>query len=435
MQDALSKAAEAALSVTELTERIRVALEGGFAEVWVRGEVSNVRRQSSGHLYFTLKDAGAQLSAVAFRQTAMRMPLGLKDGQEVRVFGRLSVFPPRGSYQLVVQVLIEEGLGKLQARFESLKRQLAEEGLFAPERKKPLPTLPRVVGFVTSPTGAALQDFISILRRRGWNGTVRVFPARVQGQGAAEEITRMIQLADAQAACELLVVGRGGGSLEDLWPFNEEIVVRAVAACSLPTISAVGHEIDFALTDFAADRRAETPSAAAELISSAFVRQRERLGQLEERLERRVERVQDRLSVRLERLRHRLAQQAPARKVELGWLRLDDLNNRLHAIVERRQTGKSQRLDYFKRRLREVHPVLALRLARQRVEHLQHRLSAANPKAVLQRGYALVSDEKGRLVTDVASIKVHQNLTLQMRDGSVHIRRMVKAQQTELELG
>ncbi|KAF0094700.1 MAG: exodeoxyribonuclease VII large subunit [Puniceicoccaceae bacterium 5H] len=434
MRDALESAAQNAWTVSELTERVRSMLETGFAEVWVRGEVSNLRRQSSGHIYFSLKDAGAQVSTVAFRQVASRLPFELKDGQQVVAFGRMSVFPPRGSYQLVVQLLIEEGLGRLQAKFEALKRKLAEEGLFAPERKQAIPPLPKTVGFVTSPTGAALRDFVSILRRRGWGGTLRVFPVRVQGQGAAEEIARQIQVAERCQGCELLVIGRGGGSLEDLWPFNEEVVVRAVAACRLPIISAVGHEIDYALSDFAADRRAETPSAAAELITSAFLEQRERLRALVERLDERVELGIERRAVKLERLKHRWQKQAPQHRIEQGWLRLDDLGNRLRGAGQRRLAGYAQRLYRLERRFLELHPEASARLARERLRQLALRLKASSPDQILQRGFVMATDAKGRLISDARKIRPHQSFVLQFRDGQIQVKREVRSEQTELGL-
>jgi exodeoxyribonuclease VII large subunit len=232
-------------------------------------------------VYFSLKDAGAQLSAVMFRGDAARQDVKLRDGVQVLVYGEISVYEARGNYQLIVRAVIEDGVGRLQREFEALKRRLAEEGLFAAENKIAIPPMPRTVGVITSPTGAAVQDFVRILIRRGWRGQVVVLPAKVQGEGAAAELVEMLRVACDPAECgvvfDLLVIGRGGGSLEDLWAFNEEPLVRAVAACPLPIISAVGHEIDFTLCDFAADVRVETPSAAAELISSGFVSAAERV--------------------------------------------------------------------------------------------------------------------------------------------------------------
>ena len=261
-------AAPRVLSVTELTRRVRETLEGKFGEIWVRGEISNYRRQASGHHYFTLKDDGSQLPCVLFAGTARTLRgLRLADGAQVQIFGELTVYEARGQYQLVVQLVQEEGLGALQARFEALKARLAAEGLFDAARKRPLPALPLRIGVVTSPTGAAIRDFLKVLHRRMPSVEVVINPVRVQGRGAAAEIAGAIaEFGRISPAVDLVVVTRGGGSLEDLWEFNEESVARAIAASAVPVVSAVGHEIDFTLADFAADFRAPTPSAAAELI-------------------------------------------------------------------------------------------------------------------------------------------------------------------------
>src|SRR5277367_3800042 len=264
------------LSVTEFTRKVKTVLEGSMGACWVRGEVSNMRAQPSGHVYFSLKDAGAELSAVMFRMQAARQTVKLRDGLQVVAHGDVGVYEARGQYQLIVRTIVADGVGALQREYEALKRKLSDEGLFDPGRKRPIPQMPATVGFVTSPTGAAAQDFMRILIRRGWKGRVVVLPSKVQGEGAAEEMVEMLRLAENLGIFDLIVIGRGGGSIEDLWAFNEEALVRAVAASRVPTISAVGHEIDFTLCDFAADLRAETPSAAAELISSEFVRMAER---------------------------------------------------------------------------------------------------------------------------------------------------------------
>jgi len=243
-------------TVTEFTRRVKEVLKGGLPPGWVRGEVSNLRAQASGHVYFSLKDAGAQLACVLFRGDAQRQSVALRDGLQVLAYGEVDVYEARGQYQFITRALIEHGAGRLQQELEQLKQRLATEGLFAAERKQPLPLLPRTIGFITSPTGAAVQDFIRILQRRGWTGRLVVLPAKVQGEGAAAELVAMLHTAEALGIFDLLVIGRGGGSIEDLWAFNEEPLVRAVAACAVPIISAVGHEIDYTLCDFAADVRA-----------------------------------------------------------------------------------------------------------------------------------------------------------------------------------
>lgn len=409
-------------SVTEFTRRVKRLLEGGVRPGWVRGEVSNVRAQASGHVYFSLKDAGAQLSAVLFRGDALRQTVKLRDGAQVVVFGEISVYEARGQYQLIVRAVVEDGVGRLQREFEALKARLAAEGLFDRERKQPVPTMPLTVGFITSPTGAAVQDFARIITRRKWCGRVVVLPAKVQGEVAAAEMVAMLQLAERLGIFDLLVIGRGGGSLEDLWAFNEEPLVRAVAGCRLPVISAVGHEIDFTLCDFAADVRAETPSAAAELITSHFVGCSDRLRQAAEALATRVDATVARTAAQLDHARSRLRLLTPSTQVEQGFLRLDDLANRLgaswrHALQERR------------RRLAEVRGAFETHSPERRVEFESHRLlsfwkrlQAASPASVLHRGFAIIRDEAGRPVTRRAGLVAGRPITAEFADGRADAR-------------
>ena len=273
------------------------------------------------------------MACVLFRGDAMRQSTVLRDGLQVLANGEISVYEQRGQYQLIVRLLLEDGVGRLQQEFERLKQRLADEGLFDTARKMAIPAMPATVGFVTSPTGAAVQDFIRILQRRGWRGRLVVLPARVQGEGAAAEMSAMLKVAEAIGIFDLLVIGRGGGSLEDLWAFNEEPLVRAVAACPLPVISAVGHEIDFTLCDFAADVRAETPSAAAELISSNFVACFERAARAAEGMDKALEHTRGRARERLDHACSRLRLLSPQALVEQSHLRLDDLSNRAAAAV------------------------------------------------------------------------------------------------------
>src|SRR5437867_4026625 len=253
-------------TVSELTLRLKAALEEAFPAVWVEGEISNLRTPGSGHSYFTLKDEGAQLSAVLFRGRGRRVRFDLEDGMQVLVFGGLDVYAARGQYQLVVEMMEPKGLGALQLAFEQLKRKLEAEGLFDEGRKRPLPHFPRTIGIVTSPTGAALRDMLHIIGRRFGGLRVLVAPVRVQGEGAAAEIVDALRNLDEVAGLDVIIVGRGGGSIEDLWAFNDERVVRAIVASKVPVISAVGHETDFTIADFVADLRAPTPSGAAELV-------------------------------------------------------------------------------------------------------------------------------------------------------------------------
>ncbi|HQF40396.1 MAG TPA: exodeoxyribonuclease VII large subunit, partial [Opitutaceae bacterium] len=427
-------AAAAALTVGELTGRIKDLLEGAFPELWVRGEVSNLRVQASGHCYFTLKDERAQIAAVMFRGDAARSRVQLRDGQQLAAFGQVSVYEVRGQYQLIVRAVVEDGAGRLQAEFEKLKQRLAAEGLFAPENKVPLPAMPRTIGFITSPTGAAVQDFVRILERRGWRGHLVVLPAKVQGEGAAAEMVAMLELAqrpsqttedgrrrteDGEAKAggrgrkkqrtepaeldlgfateraaesvvgpqssvlcprfDLLVIGRGGGSLEDLWAFNEEPLVRAVAACRIPIISAVGHEIDFTLCDFAADARAETPSAAAELISSDFLDGAGRAAQAARRIDELATDTLERAGDRLAAARNHLRLLAPSAQVEQAWLRLDDLGNRLGAALRQTVGLRREALVAARNRLERASPETRVRFESQKLLGLWKRLEAASP--------------------------------------------------------
>ena len=404
-------------SVTDFTRRVKQMLEQGMAAGWVRGEVSNLRRQSSGHVYFSLKDAGAQVSCVLFRGDAARQAVELRDGQQLVALGQISVYAARGQYQLILRAVVEDGVGRLQREFEALKRRLAEEGLFDPERKRALPELPAVVGIVTSPTGAALQDFVRIMLRRGWRGRLVVLPAKVQGDGAAKDIARQIARADALGIFDALVVGRGGGSLEDLWAFNEDVVVRAVAACAVPVISAVGHEIDFTLSDFAADVRAETPSGAAELLSSRFAELSERVqaagGTLQSGLAGAVQLAKDRLTG----TRARLRLLTPRGQIEQGWLRRDDLANRLSSALTRSVKEKRAAFIGAAHALAVRSPERRIELESHRLLALWKRLQSASPASVLKRGFVLLRDAKGTPVTRRASLQPGTLVDAEFADG------------------
>ncbi|QYY37079.1 exodeoxyribonuclease VII large subunit [Ruficoccus sp. ZRK36] len=435
---------DAILSVGDFTRQVKELLESNLPPCWVRGEISNLRRQQSGHVYFTLKDSRSQLSCVLFRGDAMRQRAELRDGLQVVVYGQVSVYEPRGTHQLICRVVMEDGAGRLQQEFERLKQKLSAEGLFDAERKRPLPSLPRAVGFVTSPTGAAIRDFLSILARRGWRGRIVVIPAQVQGNGAAEQIVAGIEAAQRVDGLDLLVVGRGGGSLEDLWCFNEEIVARAVAACSLPVISAVGHEIDFTLSDFAADKRAETPSAAAELISSGYLEMLDRLDLARDGLHELAARTLERLGHRLDAAGSGLERRHPQPRLEQASLRLDDLNNRLrsglrHILSDRRSVLKDSihklaaytpesvlrvagvELKAARERTERASSV-QLRQKREYLKQLRTRLENASLKKALDRGFAVARDERGELVCAKSGLKPGQRLALDFRDGEILVR-------------
>ena len=404
-------------SVSGFTRRVKTLLESGLRPGWVRGEVTNVRAQASGHVYFSLKDAGAQLSAVMFRGDAARQTVKLREGTQVVVYGEVSVYEARGQYQLIVRVVIEDGVGKLQREFEALKARLAAEGLFAVETKRAIPAMPACVGFITSPTGAAVQDFMRILMRRGWRGRVVVLPAKVQGEGAAAEMAAMVACAQELGVFDVMVIGRGGGSLEDLWAFNEEVLVRAVAACTVPVISAVGHEIDFTLCDFAADRRAETPSAAAELISSEFVACAQRAAQADDAMTASLDGAMARAGERLDHARSRLRLLSPEAQIEQGFLRLDDISNRLGAALRTSVQVRRQQLGEVRAALARVSPEFRVQTESHRLLSLWKRLQAASPASVLNRGFVILRDEAGKPVGRRAEVEIRQVLQAECMDG------------------
>ncbi|MGF1484045.1 MAG: exodeoxyribonuclease VII large subunit [Opitutales bacterium] len=427
-----------------LTQQIKRLLETELPACWIRGEVSNLRRQASGHVYFTLKDVEASLSCVLFKGAALRQGVPIEDGRALVVYGRLNVYEPRGQYQLVAQLVIEDGAGRLQAAYEALKRKLAAEGLFDPAKRRPLPVLVRRIGVITSPSGAALQDFMRILNRRGWGGHVVLFPARVQGKEAAAEIVAQLERAQTQGDFELIVLTRGGGSLEDLWPFNEETVVRAVAACALPVISAVGHEIDTTLSDLAADLRAETPSGAAELLSSQWVQARERLRGLYDDFECAFSARLETLQGGLELLAARLKAASPENRLESAALRLDDQANRLERVAQVQVNRQRESLANLRTRLAALSPEQRLRYSRERVRSLGGRLETAtwqhlrriqernislerrlqnvSLQQALRRGYAVVRDARGQVVTRKAGLQRGDRLAVDFADGEVIAR-------------
>jgi exodeoxyribonuclease VII large subunit len=409
-------------SVSEFTRRVKVLLESGIRPCWIRGEVSNLRAQASGHVYFSLKDAGAQIGAVLFRGDAARQKVRLRDGLQVLVYGEVSVYEARGQYQLIVRIVVDDGVGRLQREFEALKARLAAEGLFAADRKQPIPTMPLTVGFITSPSGAAVQDFARIIRRRKWCGRVIVLPAKVQGEGAAAEMVAMLRLAADLRIFDLLVIGRGGGSLEDLWAFNEEPLVRAVAGCPVPIISAVGHEIDFTLSDFAADLRAETPSAAAELITSHFVSCGERVRQAQEALLALTAAAIRHAQAELDHARSRLRLLTPAAHIEQGYLRLDDLANRLTAAWRDSTQRRRHEIATVRAALMQHSPEKRVQQESQRLLSLWKRLQAASPASVLHRGFVIMRDESGRPVTRRSGITAGQPLAAQFADGVIDVR-------------
>ncbi|MBH54318.1 MAG: exodeoxyribonuclease VII large subunit [Opitutaceae bacterium] len=440
-QDLLIPPAQEIESVSEFNQRVKYLLEREIGGAWVRGEISNLRHQSSGHIYFSLKDAGGQVSAVLFRNDAVKQDVEIEDGMRVVVFGQASVYEPRGNYQLIVRLVVMDGLGRLQQQFERLKARLAEEGLFDDESKLSIPEFPRTIGVVTSPQGAAVQDFIRILKRREWVGYLLVLPTKVQGEGAAAEIAETIDYAQKLSGLELLVVCRGGGSVEDLWSFNEELVARAIHRSAIPVISAVGHEIDFTLSDFVADLRAETPSTAAEIISSRYLELVKRFEVLSVNLPYWVREGLDTRSSALEQLNHRLQVHSPFSRVESAQQRLDDLAGRLCSLMdkgffERHHQLSSRMLSIlkldpfnkilnFKEKIHMAGHLLDTGMnsefadKRNRLFRAESILRSLSPKSVLNRGFAIVRDEVGRPITSKESIQSGDKVTAEFKDGEV----------------
>ena len=433
-----------AMTVTELTSRLSGVLETEFFDVWVEGEVSNLTIASSGHWYFSLKDATAQVRAVVWKTATRLIRFKPKDGMKVLARGSLKVYAPKGEYQVSVEVLEPIGKGSLQQAYEDLKQKLEKEGLFDQARKRPLPMLPRRVGIVTSPTGAVIQDILRVVERRYANLEIAVYPARVQGAEAAGEIIRGIRALNAAGGFDVIIVARGGGSLEDLWPFNEEAVARALAASKAPTISAVGHETDFTIADFVADLRAATPSAAAERVVQA----KDDIGAQIEGLRRRAD---SGIGLRLARLRSRVGAVTQHRVFEAERGRVRNQGQRVDELVRRAEAALGRRADAARQSLRRGQAQLeAFRWERQiaarrdRVANFERRLESAargraaarrsalgraagkldslSPLAVLSRGYALVFDDRGHLLHRSADVEVGAEVRVRLGKGGLAAR-------------
>jgi len=428
-------------SVSELSQGIKNLLEREYPDVWVTGEVSNFRAAGSGHLYFTLKDATAQLRAVCFRNQARYLKFKPQDGISVIARGHLSVYEARGEYQLYVEYLEPAGLGALQIAFEQLKQKLAVEGLFDIARKKPLPLLPRAIGVVTSPTGAVIRDILRILRRRFRNMNVLIYPVKVQGEGAAEEIVEGVKYFNREPNVDVVIVARGGGSLEDLWAFNEEVVARAIAASGIPVISAVGHETDFTMADFVADLRAPTPSAAAELVVH---RKQDFLTELENRARRMTQIIRLQLSEarqRLTELRMHHAFQTLATRLAERAQRVDDavasLERSMRSLLNRarqewlRASAGVVRYD-FRRLLGLKRAALDDRLGRfdaalrrflterhNRLAQVEAILKERSPLTILQRGYSITRDAAGKIVRDVEAVVLGSDISVRLARGEL----------------
>ncbi len=429
-------------SVSSLNREARRLIEANFGVIWVEGEISNLARPSSGHLYWSLKDDNAQVRCAMFRQANRSLSFTPDNGQQVLARARVGLYEARGEFQLVVEFLEEAGEGLLRRRFEELKRKLAAEGLFDAERKKPIPTLPRRIGIVTSPSGAAVRDILTVLRRRFPWVRALIFPTRVQGETAAEEIAAALALANRRGECDVLILARGGGSLEDLWSFNEEIVARAIAASETPVISGVGHEIDSTIADFVADVRAPTPSGAAEIAVPDQLEWLSTLDAYALRIARSTSLRLETAGKRLEGLAHRLSRSHPGIQLRESTQRLDDLDVRLlrawrellgqrqrtlaQASIALRAAAPRQRLQALLERHRWVGQSLT-RAMRSRLDALENRralatrtLNAVGPRATLDRGYAIVSSaQTGDVVTAASDVERGTGLDIRLSRGSL----------------
>ncbi len=420
-------------SVSEFTRNVKSVLEYNFPAVWVSGEISNLARPRSGHWYFTLKDDQSQVRCAMFRHNNQHLRFSPQEGSQVLVKARVSLYEARGDFQLIIESMEDAGAGALQRAFEQLKQKLQAEGLFDEAHKQALPEYPRCAGILTSPTGAALHDILQVLKRRFPALPVIIYPAQVQGDEAPAQLLKALQQAQQDKRCDVLIIGRGGGSIEDLWAFNNEQLARAVFNCPIPVVSSVGHEVDFTICDFVADVRAPTPSAAAELISPD---QQEWLGslqaletQLSNQIKRHLTSLQQQLDWLGKRLKH------PGRYLDDIALRIDDISARMESRIISRLQSRREQLQTLEAHLQQHSPVHRLNQQQTRLNYLQQRLQhslpprleqqqqklsslareldAYSPLATLGRGYSLIKDQDGKLVQSAATLKPGQTLTIQ----------------------
>ncbi|MNZ21185.1 Exodeoxyribonuclease 7 large subunit [compost metagenome] len=431
-------------TVTRLNSAVRMILEQDLGLVWLTGELSNLAMPSSGHWYFSLKDISAQVRCAMFKGNNRRVPFRPQDGMQVLVQARVSLYEPRGDYQLIIESMQPAGDGMLALRFEELKRRLGAEGLFDEGRKRPLPREPRAVGLVTSATGAALHDMLTVLKRRAPDLPVFIYPTQVQGSAAISQIVAAITLANRRAEVDVLIVGRGGGSLEDLWCFNEEAVARAIAGSAIPVVSAVGHEVDVTISDFAADLRAPTPSAAAELVAPDRSARAQRLVHLKQRLVQAISRRQTAARHGFALLQKRLDHQDPKRRLEQQSQRLDELSGRLQQLLNLRLHQGERRLANLELRLQarspstllaagkrrhqlaeeRLHSLMSKRqdLAAHRLAMLSARLDGISPLATLGRGYSITRTPSGEVISRAAQVSPGQQLVTTLAEGDLRVR-------------
>ncbi len=430
------------LSVAELNAEVNQLLVRGFPLLWVEGEISNLVRPSSGHLYFTLKDSKSQIRSAMFRNSNMKLKIKPENGMRVLVRGRVGLYEPRGEYQLIAEHMEDAGVGQLQKEFEALKQNLSDSGMFDEEHKRELPEYPKRIAVITSPTGAAIRDILTVLNRRSPQTPVLIYPVAVQGESSRMEIETAIRRADLDKKCDVIILARGGGSIEDLWSFNEENVAKAIYNAETPIICGVGHEIDFTIADFVADLRAPTPSAAAELITADRNQLMTEVLQSQLWLEQNICRELKLKQQHLDWLESRLLLQKPSNKINQQAQRLDDIETRLHLNIKSVLEKKSAQISHLKKRLNSNFPSRKVLEQQQRLNHFKSRLEQSisakiklnnsrfqiqmatldsiSPLKTLDRGYAIVKDKHtGKLLTSVTQTQINQAIQVQFKDGEI----------------
>ncbi len=436
---------EEVYSVSRLNGEAKSLLESNFPSIWVEGEISNLAKPSSGHIYFSLKDDNAQVRCAMFRGSNRRLQFAPNQGMLVKVRAKVSLYPGRGDFQLIVDHMEEAGTGALQQAYERLKQKLYAQGLFDPEHKQEWPEIPQQIGVITSPTGAAIRDILSVLKRRFPATPVIVYPVAVQGEGAGRQIADAIRFADQRDECDVLVISRGGGSLEDLWAFNEEIVARAIFDCSIPLISGVGHEVDFTIADFVADHRAPTPSAAAELVTPDQNTLMQQLIASEQSLLSELQALLEQRQQQIDWLEGRLAQRHPGQWLATQQQRLAELKQRMviwqksnyrylgeriYALSKRLQQQNPQlHIDNISKQLNAFYNRLVLTYSKQltaakvRLQHTSHTLDAVSPLATLSRGYAIVTPkDSNKIVVDASTVKEGSEINTQLHKGQLRCK-------------
>ncbi|WP_019675658.1 exodeoxyribonuclease VII large subunit [Arsukibacterium perlucidum] len=426
-------------TVSRLNSEVRLILELQFQRLWLVGEVSNFVQAASGHWYFSLKDQAAQVKVAMFKQANRNATVKPQNGQQVLIRARISVYEPRGEYQLLAEMIEPAGDGLLKQQYEQLKNRLQAEGLFDEARKQPLPAHINRVGVITSPTGAAIRDIVSVLQRRAPGIEVIIYPCLVQGEQAAGQLRQMLSTAIRRNEVDVIIIGRGGGSLEDLWCFNDEQLARAVAACPIPIVSAVGHEIDFALTDFVADVRAPTPSAAAELVSPDQSHLLERLRRLQSALVQAQRSKLNHLKPDLKQLEQRLLTLHPKRRLQQQQQRLDELQLRLNRVIGQQLANAKRQQQYLQQSLQHLSPAKAIKQQHEQLQQLQQRLqrgmsmqlkqqqqtlgrlsnqlNTVSPLATLARGYSITFDDKQQVVTSSKQLKAGAKVAIKLAEG------------------